>query len=146
VVQEVIVALAPLEQSKGHRLTVEIDPACAQVVNDAAVLEQIVYSYLSNAIKFTPAGGCVTFRAAPEGAGTFRLEVVDTGNEFRMEDIRRLFVPFQQLDSGLRKNYEGAGLGLALTKRFAEAQGGCAGYERAIVGNVFFAVLPAVLS
>jgi len=100
-------------------------------------------NYLSNALKFTPEGGTVKIRVAPEGSAAFRLEVEDTGIGIRPEDTGRLFVEFQQLDASTAKKYAGTGLGLALTKRIVEAQGGRVGVQsRPGEGSTFFAVLP----
>jgi signal transduction histidine kinase len=74
-----------------------------------------------------------------------RLEVEDTGIGIRPEDLGRLFVEFQQLDAGVAKQHEGTGLGLALTKRLVEAQGGRVGVRSEPGhGSVFFAILPRV--
>jgi CheY-like chemotaxis protein len=82
-------------------------------------------------------------RIRPEGDEFFRLEVEDTGIGIRPEDLGRLFVEFQQLDASMAKRHPGTGLGLALTKRIVEAQGGTVGARSAVgQGSVFFAVLP----
>src|SRR5207237_809846 len=113
------------------------------VALDPARLKQVLYNYLSNALKFTPSGGLVTVRASPEGADFFRLEVHDTGSGIEPQDLPRLFVEFQQLDTGATKKHAGTGLGLALTKRIVEAQGGSVGVRSTPgVGSVFHAVLP----
>ena len=127
------------------RLKVEtsIDPGVNSVVLDPAKLKQVLYNYLSNAIKFTNDEGRITVRAAPEGLKDFRLEVEDTGIGIKPEDRGRLFVEFQQLDATLAKKYPGTGLGLALTKKIVEAQGGRVGANSTLgKGSTFFAVLP----
>src|SRR5207302_1423402 len=125
------------------RVEAAVDPAIGRVVVDPARLKQVLYNYLSNALKFTPSGGLVTVRASPEGADFFRLEVHDTGSGIEPQDLPRLFVEFQQLDTGATKKHAGTGLGLALTKRIVEAQGGSVGVRSTPgVGSVFHAVLP----
>src|SRR2546425_796816 len=125
------------------RVEMAIDPAIGRVVLDPARLKQVLYNYLSNALKFTPAGGVVTVRAVPEGADFFRIEVHDTGDGIQPEELPRLFVEFQQLDAGAAKKHAGTGLGLALTKRIVEAQGGTVGVRSTPgAGSVFHAVLP----
>ena len=110
---------------------------------DPGKLKQVLYNFLSNALKFTPEGGSVTLRARVEGTEHFRLEVEDTGIGIRPEDIGRLFAEFQQLDASAAKEYAGTGLGLALTKRIVEAQGGRVGVTSVHgKGSVFHAVLP----
>lgn len=145
-VQEVLEAIGASEHTNECPLQLDIDPTCRHLVNDRALLRQVLYGYLSNAFKFSPAGRGVTFRAVSADPGWLRLEVSDKGDSIPAQDLHRLFVAFQQLDSGTRKKYQGAGLGLALIKHIAEAQGGHAGYEsQAAGGNTFFAVVPRVL-
>jgi signal transduction histidine kinase len=143
VAAEVTDVLRPLAMKKRMCLAVEIDPAVADVTADPARLKQVLYNYLSNALKFTPEDGRITIRARPEGPDWFCLEVEDTGIGIQPADVGRLFVEFQQLDAGAAKQYPGTGLGLALTKRLVEAQGGRVGVRSALTtGTVFSAVLP----
>jgi len=122
---------------------VSIDPAVRQAVLDPARLKQALYNYVSNALKFTPDGGTVFVRATPEGETMLRIEVEDTGIGIADENFSKLFVEFQQLDQGAAKAHEGTGLGLALTRRIVEAQGGSVGVRSAVgAGSVFHLVLP----
>jgi PAS domain S-box-containing protein len=137
---EVRDVLRILAEKKKISLSVDTSGLGA-VMTDAARLKQVVYNYLSNAIKFTVEGGAIQVRARPEGARDFRIEVEDNGPGIQDTDVPRLFADFEQLDStrpGL-----GTGLGLALTKRIVEGQGGVVGVRsKPGVGSVFFAVLP----
>ncbi len=121
--------LRSLAASRRIAISIEVDPGAGEVVADPAKLKQVLYNYLSNALKFTPEDGRVTLRMGPEGGEHFRLEVEDTGIGIRSEDLGRLFVEFQQLDVGAAKKYGGTGLGLALTRRIVEAQGGRVGVD-----------------
>jgi len=124
---------------------VQIDPALVGLQLDASRFKQVLYNYLSNAIKFTPEGGSIVARALPEGEHHFRFEVEDTGIGIAPEDLPRLFVEFQQLDDSFSKKHQGTGLGLALTRRLVEAQGGSVGVRSAPgTGSVFHLVLPRV--
>ncbi len=130
---------------KAIKLTVQVDPTLTDVVIDPDRLKQVLYNFLSNAIKFTPAKGSVTVRACAEGPDQFRLEVEDNGIGIAIEDQPRLFVEFQQLNAGKSKLYQGTGLGLALTRLLVEAQGGSVGVRSAIgQGSVFHALLNRV--
>jgi PAS domain S-box-containing protein len=135
--------LRSLAASRRITISIEVDAGAGEVVADPAKLKQVLYNYLSNALKFTPEEGRVTLRMGPEGGEYFRLEVEDTGIGIRPEDLGRLFVEFQQLDVGAAKKYGGTGLGLALTRRIVEAQGGRVGVDSTPGrGSRFFAVLP----
>ncbi len=140
---EVNAILRTAAADKKVRVEVDVDPSIGRVMLDPARLKQVLYNYLSNALKFTPSGGVVRVRALPEGADRFRLEVHDTGAGIQPADLARLFVEFQQLDAGAAKKHAGTGLGLALTKRIVEAQGGSVGVRSTPgLGSVFHAVLP----
>ncbi len=124
-----------------------VDPAVLSVFLDPGKLKQVLYNYLSNAVKFTPDGGRITVRIAPEGQEQFRIEVKDTGIGIKSDDFGRLFVEFPQLDASAAKPFPGAGLGLALTKKIVEAQGGRVGVDSVVgKGSIFFAILPRIAS
>ena len=143
VVSEVKDILRGLAAEKHTRIDVKIDPAVGAVTLDPAKLKQVLYNYLSNAIKFTPDNGHVLVQVAAGEPGTFRIEVQDDGIGVSAADVHRLFIEFQQLDAGLAKRYAGTGLGLALTKRIVEAQGGTVGVRSTPgKGSTFFAILP----
>jgi signal transduction histidine kinase len=142
-VREAVAIVRTIASEKEIRVEVDIDEAMAEVRTDPSRLKQILYNYLSNALKFTPHGGRVTVRARAESAETFALEVEDTGVGIAPGDLGRLFVEFHQLDAGITKTHGGTGLGLALTKRLVEGQGGTVGVRSVLgKGSVFRAVLP----
>jgi signal transduction histidine kinase len=114
-----------------------------EVFLDLQKFRQIVYNLLSNAVKFTDEGGWVEIGSGLDGAGNLRLSVRDTGIGIRAEDQGRLFVEFQQLDTGSGRQYEGTGLGLALTKKIVELQRGTINVESEPgKGSTFTVVLP----
>jgi PAS domain S-box-containing protein len=119
---------------------------------DARKVKQIVYNLLSNALKFTAEQGRVNLRAArvlraavgkPSGSWPARcfpladsqytefLEicVTDSGIGISPEGLQQLFTPFSQIDSGLARQFEGTGLGLAMVKLLAELHGGAVAVE-----------------
>src|SRR5262249_30314462 len=126
-------------------LEAKVDPCLTGISADPARLKQILYNYVSNALKFTAPEGRVTIEARPEGEASFRILVADTGIGIAPAEVARLFVDFQQLDAGSTKRHAGTGLGLALTRRMVEAQGGSVGVESALgQGSQFFAILPRI--
>lgn len=147
VIQEVTGILGTFAAEKKIRMETKIDGTVDKVVTDPGRLKQILHNYISNALKFTEVGGRVAVRLKREGTAEFRVEVSDTGVGIAAHDIPRLFIEFQQLDATKSKRYQGTGLGLALTKRIVEAQGGRVGVESECGrGSTFFAVLPCGLS
>ncbi len=124
-------------------VSTHVSPGSGHVVADPARLKQVLYNYLSNALKFTPEGGHVVVRVLPEHDGGFRFEIEDDGIGIAQHEIDRLFVEFQQLDAGASKHHQGTGLGLALTRRLVEAQGGHVGVRSTLGrGSIFWASLP----
>jgi signal transduction histidine kinase/DNA-binding response OmpR family regulator len=142
VVSEVLAVLRTTSAKQQIDVVTEIATDIEHLVLDPARLKQILYNYVSNALKFTPPRGRVTIRATAESADRVRLEVEDTGIGIAPDQLVRLFADFQQTDEGARKT-GGTGLGLALTKRLVEAQGGEVGVRSVVgTGSTFFAVLP----
>ena len=120
-----------------------LDAGLGTVRADAARLRQVVLNYLSNAVKFTAEGGSITVDVRPEGEHAYRILVEDNGIGVRAADLPRLFCEFGQLGPS-EKAQTGTGLGLVITKRIVEAQGGSVGVESVFGnGSRFYAILPA---
>ncbi|HLI10851.1 MAG TPA: ATP-binding protein [Alphaproteobacteria bacterium] len=91
---------------------------------DERMLKQILLNILSNAVKFTPAGGQITVTAALDDEGALLLTVVDTGIGIAEPDLVRAMTPFVQVENTLNRRFPGTGLGLPLTKSLVELHGG----------------------
>jgi PAS domain S-box-containing protein len=138
---EVRDVIRPLAEKKKLRLALEVAPNLAANI-DPGRFKQVLYNYLSNAVKFTDEGGNVTLRIGPEDEKMFRLEVEDSGIGIGADEIPRLFQEFAQLPNS-RQAEQGTGLGLALTRHIVEAQGGTVAVESELGrGSVFSAILP----
>ena len=125
VAADVVAMLTGQAQARGIELTHSAPAALATIESDESKLRQILLNLVSNSLKFTPAGGKVKVlikRQSP--GGPVRIEVVDTGIGMRPQDIPAALAPFGQIDSSLARRYEGTGLGLPLSKKFAEILGG----------------------
>ncbi|MBD2101828.1 GAF domain-containing protein [Leptolyngbya sp. FACHB-261] len=109
-------------QSKGLTLVSDIAPELTTCVADRRRLRQILVNLLANAIKFTETGA-VTLQV-DQTTTTIDFSVLDTGIGIAETDQATLFQPFQQLNQGLNRPYEGTGLGLALSQHLAQLQGG----------------------
>ena len=146
-VREACDVLRGLAASQHLQIEADVDPQIASVVVDPARVKQILYNYLSNAIKFTPPGGRVAIRVLPEGPSLFRIDVEDTGVGIAAGDMGKLFVEFQQLDASAAKTHQGTGLGLALTKKLAQAHGGHVEvHSTPGEGSTFSVILPRVMT
>jgi signal transduction histidine kinase len=106
----------------GVRLSLELAPGIDLVEGDERRLRQVIFNLLSNAVKFTPEGGEVVVATSSRDHEVL-ISVTDTGPGIPPEDQERIFEEFQQTDVGVRQR-EGTGLGLALSKRLVELQGG----------------------
>ncbi len=107
------------------RLTLDrrFGPSLPRIVVDRAKLRQALLNLLTNAIKYTPAGGRVSV-AVETAEGGLDIAVADTGVGIGAEDLERCLEPFVRLANPLTAGVEGAGLGLPLAKRLAELHGG----------------------
>lgn len=142
VLAEVTDLLRPQARHKQIHVDYDCDPALGVVRLDPLRLKQVLYNLLSNALKFTPTGGRVVVRATTDAPSWFVLEVEDSGIGIAADQLGRLFEDFSQLGTGDSKA-AGTGLGLALTRRIVQAQGGSVGVRSEPGrGSVFHARLP----
>ncbi len=107
----------------GVSFTTSIGTSPITIDADERKLKQVVRSLLSNAVKFTDAGGTVVL-SVREDAEAVEIEVRDTGIGMTKADLETALTPFAQVDSRLERRYEGAGIGLPLAKAFVESHGG----------------------
>lgn len=107
---------------KGLQLTSQINLKADICIADERRIKQMLLNLLTNAIKFTPAGEIsLVVKKVPQG---ITFTVSDTGIGIDSNQFKFLFEPFRQLDSRLNRQYEGTGLGLALTRKLARLHGG----------------------
>lgn len=113
------------ERAAKHHITLESDiPAdIGDITADERKTKQVIFNLLSNATKFTPDGGRVGIVGRRKDK-ELQITVWDTGIGIAKKDISKLFESFQQLESALIKKTPGTGLGLSLSKKFVELQGG----------------------
>jgi protein-histidine pros-kinase len=123
VVDEVSTVIAPTASKKNIAINVEVSLNAVAML-DQRKFKQVLYNLLSNAVKFSYENGEVKVIAGTDPQGRMRLEVKDFGVGIENGDLARIFREFEQLDSGLARQHQGTGLGLALTKKLVELQGG----------------------
>jgi len=141
-VDEVCAGVSPIAKAKAIALLRHISAELTVVNLDRHRFMQILYNLLSNALKFTDAGGQVSL-VVERDEDAIRLQVRDTGIGISAADLPNLFVEFRQLESGTGRRHDGTGLGLVLTKRLAELHGGSISAESELGrGSVFCVKLP----
>ena len=134
---------AAVAEAKRCTLTWHVDPALGTVCVDRRHFEKILLNLVSNALKFTPAGGRIRLEAAPLDDHRFELAVTDSGIGIAPDKLPLLFKRFQQVDTSATRHYGGTGIGLALVKELAELMGGNIGVKsRPGEGSKFFVQLP----
>ncbi len=127
------------------KLTVpdEIPP----LMTDAGKVQQILYNFLNNAVKFTPQEGRIEIRAQMLDEKMLRIAVVDTGCGIADADKEKIFEKFRQADGSITRETTGSGLGLAISKELANMLAGSIGLESQIgVGSTFWLDIPVTLS
>ena len=143
---DVVSTIQPLVAQKNNTLVVDCPDDIGSIHADLTKLRQSLFNLLSNASKFTESG-TVTLRVRSEfadGRKWVKLAVQDSGIGMTPEQLARLFQPFTQADASTTRKYGGTGLGLTITKRFAELMGGTVTVDSAKgEGSTFTLVLPA---
>jgi PAS domain S-box-containing protein len=142
VIRGAIEAVRPAADAKGIAIDSMLDPSVALTTGDSGRLEECVWNFLSNAIKFTPQGGrvAITLRRSDSH---IEITVSDNGIGIRPEFLPHVFERFRQAESGERRS-AGLGLGLAIVKQLVELHGGTVRAESAGEGQgaAFSMVLP----
>ncbi|QIB08036.1 response regulator [Pseudomonas fluorescens] len=134
---------AMVAEGKGCTLTCSIDPTLGTVFLDSRHFEKILLNLVSNAIKFTPAGGTVHLAVTALDGERFELAVQDSGIGIAPDKLPLLFQRFSQIDNSATRHYSGTGIGLALVKDLVELMGGEVGVNSEPGrGSCFFVRLP----
>ncbi|MFB6273920.1 MAG: PAS domain S-box protein [Salinibacter sp.] len=115
--------LRPKAHEKGVDLQLETEDPSTWAAADEGGVQIVLRNLVSNAIKYTEEGGCVWVRTYQEGTRAV-LEVEDTGIGMEPKIAEDLFAPFRQASEGLSRQYEGTGVGLAVTKEATEQMDG----------------------
>ncbi|EPG72752.1 PAS domain S-box protein [Leptospira fainei serovar Hurstbridge str. BUT 6] len=145
-IEDAIAIVSTLAHEKQIDISKVISNGNDDVTLDHQRFKQILFNLLSNAVKFTQEKGKVEIYSSFINLDRLEIQVKDTGIGIKEEDLSRLFKEFQQLDSGMNRQYQGTGLGLALTKRFVELLQGSIAIESELgKGSTFTINLPRVL-
>ena len=113
----------PQAAAMDHTLTMKGEQPLSTIPLERHRMTQVVNNLLTNAIKYTPAGGLITV-ATEATPGMVGFSVTDTGAGMSAEDTEQIFSPFFRTRSATQSGVIGAGLGLALSRSIVEAHGG----------------------
>ena len=121
----VVDTLRPQASDKKIDVTVSASASPGRLLGDEQMVQQVLLNLISNAVKFTSEGGTVSVEIGRTGQGELSLVVRDTGIGMTQEQINRAFVAFVHVENAYRRSgSEGAGIGLAVSRRFVELHQG----------------------
>lgn len=151
--ESLVSSFSLLAHRKRIRIGMEVGAEVPLIVTDAGKVQQVLYNFLSNAVKFTPAKGSIEVRAYLLDDKTVRIAVRDSGCGIPEADRSKIFDKFRQGDASLTpedsltRETTGSGLGLAISKELAAMLAGAVGFESEVgVGSTFWLDLPVNLT
>jgi signal transduction histidine kinase len=143
--------IRPQAEKRGIALKIKVQPNLPPAETDAGKLQQIIFNFLSNAIKFSPDQGTVTLLAEMEeaqsgrGVASLQLSVRDEGPGIAPEDHERVFEKFSQVDASTTREHGGTGLGLTISRELAQLLGGSIQLRSNIgEGATFTLIIPLI--
>lgn len=129
----------------GIALEAEFEEPMPWILGDSTHLRRVFDNLVSNAFKFTPAGGSIILRLKAEGE-TVIIEVADSGEGIAEDQLGRIFERFYQVEGGSKRRHKGTGLGLALVKEIVEAHRGTVGVSSQVgQGTTFTIAIPGFM-
>jgi signal transduction histidine kinase/ActR/RegA family two-component response regulator len=146
IVQSALEVVLPLADKNRIQVSVQGEASSGVIRGDGARLQQILWNLLTNAVKFTPAGGRVDV-ALVRTSTMLEIAVTDTGCGITREFLPFVFEPFRQADGSTTRRHGGLGLGLSIVKHLVDAHGGTVsvasgGYGRGATFTVRLPVVP----
>jgi signal transduction histidine kinase/CheY-like chemotaxis protein len=130
-------------EQKRHKLELAEVSDTLGVVCDRRHLRQMLINLLTNAIKYTPDGGLISVAAVAGASGRVKISVKDSGVGIPENQRSKVFGAFERVEDGYSEKQAGTGLGMPLTKRLAEANGGGVEFDSTVgLGSTFYLTLP----
>ncbi len=146
-IKDIIAQFSLQTKEKKIKVKLVVDDNIPTLSTDAGKVQQILYNFISNAVKFTPQQGRIEVRAQMLAESTVRIAVTDTGCGIAEADKEKIFEKFQQVDGSLTRQTNGSGLGLAISKELATMLAGSIGLESEPgKGSTFWLDIPVTLT
>ncbi len=145
--QALVSSFSLLTKKKRIKVKLQVDSDIPVLLTDAGKVQQILYNFLSNAIKFTPQRGRIEIRANMADEKTVRIAVSDTGCGIAEADREKIFEKFRQADGSITRESTGTGLGLTISTELAAMLAGGIGMESELgKGSTFWLDIPVTLT
>jgi two-component system sensor histidine kinase BarA len=139
--------IKPLAEKKDLSILASVGRDIPLMQTDPAKLQQVLYNFLSNAIKFSPAAGKIEVKAERFEEDNVRISVSDQGPGIELEKQSLIFEKFRQIDGSVTRQHSGTGLGLAISKELTQLMGGSIGVmSRPNDGATFWVILPVKIA
>jgi signal transduction histidine kinase len=143
----IVASFSSLTKSKKIKVKVAVDKDIPKLVTDAGKVQQILYNFLSNAVKFTPRRGRIEIKGSMLDEKTIRIAVSDSGCGIAEVDKEAIFEKFRQIDGSITRQTTGSGLGLAICKELSAMLAGQLGLESTYEeGATFWLDIPTSLT
>ncbi|HTW96749.1 MAG TPA: ATP-binding protein [Candidatus Methylomirabilis sp.] len=123
IINETTADLQAEAEKMGIKFVLNIAPDLPEIKADPQRITQVILNLLNNALKFSDKGGNIEISAAAQD-GNLLIKIKDQGAGVSEENLKKLFTPFFQVESGLVREHKGTGLGLAICRGIVEAHGG----------------------
>jgi signal transduction histidine kinase len=143
-IRDVVATFRPLTDS--HRFPLDLDPSLRPIDGDRDRLAQAITNLVSNAVKYSPAGGTVAITTRNDGDDVV-ISVRDEGIGVAKEDLSRIFDRFERVETGIAGRIAGTGLGLSIVQEIASLHGGRLWADSELgLGSTFHLAIPASAS
>ncbi|MHC4076462.1 MAG: sensor histidine kinase, partial [Planctomycetota bacterium] len=143
----VLASFSSLTRRKRIKTKLTIAEGIPELVTDAGKVQQILYNFLSNAVKFTPEEGRIEISASMLDEKTVRVAVSDSGCGISESDREKIFEKFRQADGSITRQTTGSGLGLAICRELAALLAGTIAMESQVgKGSKFWLDIPVALT
>jgi two-component system sensor histidine kinase BarA len=142
-----VASFSEMTRRKKIKVKLTANDNIPELMTDAGKVQQILYNFLSNAVKFTPQRGRIEVRATMPDEKTSRIAVTDTGCGIAEADREKIFEKFRQADGSITRQSTGSGLGLAISRELAAMLAGSIGFESELgKGSTFWLDIPIKLT